>query len=170
MTAACTPIDRYPLDLVQAIIHEAMTEADMVGTFLSALGLAPVGAGQERKPVHMPAALLLGLGAAMRLLRWEQSGVCAHLPHNLPPSQEVICQLFGLAASPRPSELDPLARELMLRLFTVWLRWCAWSGPGLLDADFVLGDIEEDELVEVLAAFLWKHRDSGLPPQEGGER
>jgi hypothetical protein len=73
-----------------------------------------------------------------------------------------------LAARPQPSELAVLARALTFRVFTLWLERFAWSGRELWDADLVLGDAEEDELVEVLAALLWAHRNSSFR-QQGGE-
>jgi hypothetical protein len=167
--AAPTPIDHFPPELVQAVAHEATLDADWVGIFLNTLGLAPDRTGREWKPMHLPASLLLGLGAALRLFRWEQNGVLASLQPDLPPARQMICQLFQLAAKPQQAELDVVVRALTSRVFTLWLERLAWSGQEFWDADLVLGDAEEDELVEVLADFLWAHRNSSFRQQGGGE-
>jgi hypothetical protein len=34
----------------------------------------------------------------------------------------------------------------------------AWEGLDLLQADFILGDVDEDAFADLLAEFLWSHR------------
>jgi hypothetical protein len=43
-------------------------------------------------------------------------------------------------------------------VFRTWVDNFAWLGRSTWDADLVLGESEEDALVEILAPFLWANR------------
>ena len=70
-----TSLSQFPPDLVQAVAEDAAADADRVGQFLDALGLRPTGDGAAPAPLRLPSSFLIGLGAAMRLLAWEQRGL-----------------------------------------------------------------------------------------------
>jgi hypothetical protein len=70
------------------------------------------------------------------------------------------------ASSPQPGRLEGLARELALRVFSVWVEHFAWHGREQLGADLVLGEAEEDALADALADLLWDNRDALRTPQE----
>ena len=156
----------FPPELVQAVACEAAEDADRVGLFLRELnhGLARRG---QTLPRRLPAGLLLGLGAALRLLAWEGTGSRAHLPADLPPAMKAIRDLFA-ALGKRPASLEALARELVLRVVRAWVDHFAWHGRAAWGADLVLGGAEEDALVDALADFLWEN--SHAPDAQGGEQ
>ena len=156
----------FPPELVQAVACEAAEDADRVGLFLRELndGLARRG---QTLPRRLPAGLLLGLGAALRLLVWEGTGSRAHLPADLPQAMGAIRDLFA-ALGKRPASLEALARELVLRVLQVRVENFAWQGRAAWGADLVLGGAEEDALVDALADFLWANRHA--PGAQGGEQ
>jgi hypothetical protein len=156
--------DDVPIELVEAVAQEAAVDADRVVLFLRRLGIT----SSEEKPVHLPGWLLLGLGAALRLLVWERNGTRSLLNANLPPAREAIRDLFSTATD-RPAQLEPLAQELTMRIFRVRIDQMAWHGRSLWDADLVLGEAEEDLLVDALAGFLWQNRHA-LDNPEGDQR
>ncbi len=44
------------------------------------------------------------------------------------------------------------------RVLQVWIDNFAWDGPELLGADIVVGHVDEDVFVDVMAEFVWKYR------------
>jgi hypothetical protein len=160
----------FPSALLQAVAHQAARDADLVALFLDELGCRLALRGEGAVPAHWPSGLLLGLGAALRLLAWERNGARALLPVVLPDSREAIRDLFAPAAreGERPGRLQALAHELTLRVLRVWLEHFAWHGREEWGADLVLGAAEEDALVDALAGLLWENRHA-LDAREGGE-
>src|ERR1700730_3348789 len=78
VTPCPLPLSDFPPDLIHAAPRDAARDADRVAAFLDALGLAPAGRRPQDPPLGLPADLLLGLGAALRLLLWERVGIRAH--------------------------------------------------------------------------------------------
>ena len=61
-------------DLVDASAREAARDAENAAMFLRELGFVP----SVDRPVRLPPRFLLQLGAALRLLVWESSGLLVH--------------------------------------------------------------------------------------------
>jgi hypothetical protein len=142
-------ISEFPDELVAAVAEGAARDADHVVQFLRALGLE----ASPTKPMHLPAAFLLELGAALRLFRWEYCGLHTHLDAGLPPSSQAIRDAFR--------HLDgsgPLEMTLAYRVLVLFAERFAWSAREELDAQVALGEADEDALLEALADFLWEHR------------
>ena len=76
----------YPADLVRAVAVDAARDACRVARFLEVLGL---GATPD-KPRSMPAGFLLLLGAALRLMGWEEQGFSFHRGTGLPDGQQAL--------------------------------------------------------------------------------
>lgn len=156
--ASPTPhtVPAIPPELLADVAERADADADRVVLFLQALGLAPAP-GQTRA---LPAAFLLDLGAALRLLAWEAAGLDVHRQAGLPAALDAIRRAF--AEAPGYLLRDPTAPAPYPPLFRAVLRLTAdrlaWAGRRDLGADVVLGDPDEDALIEALAAFLWAHR------------
>ena len=140
----------FPPDLIQAVARDAARDADRVGLFLGALGLAP--------PLPLPAAFLLGLGAALRLLLWEQDGIDAHRRAGLPPARQALRDVFRAAAGQADPGTAEQAKALPGRVLALFIEHFAWAGRAELGADLTLGPADEDALLEGLADFLWAHR------------
>lgn len=143
-----------PAELIDAVAREAALDADRVIQFLEHPDIA---SSLNEVQTSLPRWLLLGLGAALRLLAWEANGSRARLAVDLPPAKQAIRDLF-LAAGESSFRLESVARELGLLVLRVWVENFAWLGRPTWDADLVLGASEEDALVEILADFLWANR------------
>jgi hypothetical protein len=164
-------LNQFPPDLIRAVAQNAADDADRVGQFLTAIGLRPAGEGAAPPaPLRLPTFFLVGLGAALRLLAWEQSGLHAPRDAGLPSAQEAISLVVRAVTGPEPIlEKEQAASQLALRVLAVFVESLAWNGRALLDADLELGEADEEPLVEVLAQFLWAHRhDHGEATLTGG--
>jgi len=159
--------DAFPPELVRAVAHDAACDADLVVVFLDALGLSP--AGPDQPPRRLPAWFLLELGAALRLWLWECHGMRLHREAGLPPAEEALRGVFGRLTAPaadQPAGGTPLSR----RVLALFVEHFAWSGRADLDADLVLGEVDEDALVEVLANLVWAHRAAVGPESDATAR
>jgi hypothetical protein len=155
-TPAYPHIPGVPDALVAAVAEDAGRDADRVGRFLQALGLA----GSPRRPARLPAAFLLELAAALRLLAWEQAGLRAHLDAGLPPAAQALRELFLAATGRLPGPPASPAGTLAYRVTALFAERFAWDAQGELGAEVALGEADEDALLEALADFLWQHRPS----------
>ena len=146
-------ISEFPPALVTAVAEEAALDAGRVDLFLRTLGLE----ASPTRPIQLPATFLLELGAALRLLCWEDRGLSAHLDAGLPPSSRALREIFLTLADPEVTS-RPLKETLAYRVFVLFAEHFAWSGTEELDAQVALGEADEDSLLEALADFLWEHR------------
>jgi hypothetical protein len=159
-TPALPHIPELPDALVAAVAEDAARDADRVGLFLQARGLA----GSPQRPARLPAAFLLELAAALRLLAWEQAGLRAHLDAaGLPPAAQALRDLFLAATGRLPGPPASPAGTLAYRVTALFAERFAWDARGELGAEVALGEADEDALLEALADFLWQHR-----PGRGG--
>jgi len=149
------PCPDVPPELVTAIVEDAARDADHVGLFLRTIGLE----GSPHCPIHLPAAFLLDLGAALRLLEWERRGLQVHLEVGLPSAKQALRDVFQAFAAPSGPAVAP-ARSLTYRVMILFVERFAWNARVELDADITLDEPEEDQLLEALADFLWEHRPS----------
>ena len=107
---------------------------------------------------QLPAGFLLELSAVIELGLWERHGLRRHLNTDLPTFRQAAAAL-GARALKGPAEFDgPDAAPLSGRVLQVWVEHFAWDGPELIGADVVVGDFDDDEVVDVLAEFIWTHR------------
>ena len=153
-------LNAIPEELSDTTAREAARDAGLVSCFLHELGLVP----PDDHPVRFPAAFLLRLGAALRLLVWESNGLRVHLEMGLPSAERAIVDAFGLldttAEASQPVDFPRSVVALFADRF-------AWHGRPNLDADVVLDDhVEGDALVEALAQLLWDARHTRKPVEE----
>ena len=148
-----------PPELIRSVAEDAASDADRAAFFLSEVGLALLP-GQARR---LPAHFLLDLGAAMRLLIWEQAGLTIHLEAGLPCAREATLQVFREALPEAGGSTSWLAQAV----FRLSVDRLAWSGRRDLDADILLDMPDEDALVEVMARFLWANRHADLETARG---
>ena len=112
-----------PDELVEAMAREAARDAENVAVFLRELGFTP----SDDRPVRLPAAFLLDLGAALRLLMWESSGLRVHQDSGLPGAERAIIDAFGhLDATAEVEALPPV--ELPRRVVALFADRFAWHG------------------------------------------
>jgi hypothetical protein len=158
MTAASC-LEHIPGTLIQAVARDAERDADNVGVFLDVflgrLGLRPPPA----QLLQLPAAFLLDLGAALRLLLWEQAGLQVPTLAGLPPARQalhdVLRSLPLYATGARPLNAPA---TLASRVLAAFVDHFAWHGRAELDADLLLSAADEDAFLDALAEFLWARR------------
>jgi hypothetical protein len=150
--------------VLAAVVRQAHRQAELTAAVLKAWGLA------EGKASPLPAGFLLELGAVLELGLWERQGVRPYLTADLPSYREAADEL-GARASKGPVEFEvPGSVRLWPQVLRVWLEQFAWDGPEALGADLLVGQVDEDALVDVLAEFLWQHRHEVAGLQQQGVR
>ena len=153
-----------PAELVEATAREAARDADRVGQLLHELGFVP----SPDHPVRLPAAFLLDLGAALRLLDWELGGLHVHRDAGLPPAEQALHDAFrGLVESAGAN--GAADRDLARRVVALFAARLAWHGRPELGAEVALDHLDEDAMLDALAAFLWARRHAGRGPAAGGK-
>lgn len=141
-----------PVALIHGMLLLAERQAELTALWLDAVG------HPASKPLGVPPAFLLELGAVLQIGQWELTGAFNFLTDELPSYREAADELSARAQR-GPSEFHDLnAAQLSRRVMVAWLRRFAWHGPTIIGADIVLGDCNEDDLVEQLAQFLWRNR------------
>jgi hypothetical protein len=152
------PLSDFHPDLIRAVAQDAARDAELVGTFLGEIGLAPAGQASQDPPLRLPADFLLGLGAALRLLFWEQQGIHVHLDHRFPPARQALLDVLRTATGHAEPEALERVRSLAYRVMVLSIEHLAWNGRVELDADVVLGEADQEALLEALADYLWANR------------
>ena len=140
------PAHEFPPELVRAVADEAARDADQVIGFLGAIGLPA--------PATLPGDLLLGLGAALRLFRWELCGLRAHLDAGLPAARQALDCVFRAHAPGADAERAQTGRDLAFRVMVLFAERFSWCAREELDADVTLGPADEDALLHALADIL----------------
>ena len=142
-----------PVDLITVVAEEAARDADRVDLFLRSFGPE----GSTNPPSPLPAAFLLELAAALRLLVWEDCGLSTHLDAGLPPSRQALREVLLTPAAPEVTP-GPLNESLAYRVMVLFAERFAWAGREELDVDVAMGEADEDALLDALADFLWDNR------------
>ena len=108
--------------------------------------------------MRLPGNFLLELGAVVQLHVWENRGLTPHLKGGLPAAKVASKELADRAhrgtAEFEGENAAPLSRQVL----KICIEQFAWNGEELLQADVVVGDVDEDEFVDVLAEIIWTHR------------
>jgi hypothetical protein len=140
-----------PHDQIAAIVQNAERQAELTATTLKQMGL-----GLDKVP--LPRNFLLELGAVLQLQLWENRGSTLHLKAGLPAAQLAANELAGRATKGWAEFEGENAAPLSAQVLSVWIEQFAWSGQEFLEADVVVGEVDEEEFADVLAEFLWTHR------------
>jgi hypothetical protein len=138
---------------IRAVTRHAERQADLTAATLNAMGFFP------KKPAGFPAAFLLELGAVLELGLWERQGLRPYFDVDLPTYREAADALLARAQR-GPAAFDgPDAALLSSRVLQTWMNHFAWEGQDLLQADVLVGGVDdEDTFVDLLANFLLTHR------------
>lgn len=160
VASSSSTFDYLPDDFRAAADANAERVAHLVGDFLVAAGMAaPDGAGRIQG-CKLPAAFLLEVAGLVILDEWESLGITPHLPLRLP-----TCSAAELALLQRlergPQEFISLERAFLWHMVNdVWCSCFAWGGKELLCAPCVISGVASDEMLDVIAEFLWRNRHS----------
>ncbi len=146
--------------VIQAVALNAKRQAYLVAAYLQQVDPLLKRDGYPSGANGLPAGFLLELGAVLMLGHWNRKGLLAFLPADVPAYADVVGELNRRAIIVHFKLLDSIASHLVRQVQQLWLERFAWEAPNLLpaDADFVLGDVDEDLLVEAVAQLLWTNR------------
>ena len=137
---------------IRAVARHGERQADLTAAYLEATGIF------KSKPIYLPAAFLLELAAVLELGMWERQGVRSRLDVDLPTYREAS-QSLGERAMRGPSEFANTGTPpLSIAVMNVWLEHFAWDGPEFLGTDVVVDNLDEDTFIDLLAEFVWTHR------------
>ena len=138
---------------IRAIARHAERKAQLTAAVLDATGVFREG------PTRFPAGFLLELGAVLELGMWERQGLREFLDTDLPSFREAADALLARARrGPTAFDSPDDASSLSSRVLQTWMKHFAWEGPDLLNADFIVSDVDEDQFANMLADFVWQHR------------
>jgi hypothetical protein len=147
---------QVPEELLSGLAVEATADADRVAAFLETLFQII----KEENPgsdiidgwrTMLPARFLRELAAALRLLEWERNQLVA--PHmKLPQARDAIEKVFVdlSVITGRP--------DLSIQLTKVFAEFFAWNSREALGANVVLDKLNENDLADKIATFMWAHR------------
>jgi hypothetical protein len=149
---------RIPEFFIGAIVRHASRRAFLTKAFFDAMGV---------NTVLLPAAFLLEAGSVLELGIWELRGLTPYLPGDLPSYSEAAHSLLKRAQSGPHAYSDPKDVPLHRRLLRAWSDHFAWDARDVLGAEFVIGNVDEDQFARVLAKFLLEnqHELSKLLPE-----
>ena len=151
---ASEPKVLFPPELIAAVTRSAEQDADDVAALLDLLGLS--GAGPAGRPTPLPPPMLLGLGAAMRLVAWESAGLRLHKDHGLPSGRDALRLVFdSFVLRPGPERGEAVVRSLCVEVLKLSITQLAWDGPTVLGGEVVLGEASEEALINALAQLAW---------------
>jgi hypothetical protein len=151
--SSATAVTDLPNDLADAVHRQAELDADRVGRLLTRDRI-----DRDKGSVSVPQWLLFELAAALRLEQWEKDGISVHVEAGLPSARQALAGVYQAL-------LDQLKRAqfrhdtpLLFQVNALFAERFAWRSRADLDADLLLGGVDEEELVDVLARLLWIHR------------
>jgi hypothetical protein len=155
MVAPALPhnIAGLPDELVTAVAADAARNAAHIGLFLKTLCRKLPSCW----PMPFPAGFLADLGAAVRLMIWEKSGLRVHLDAGLPPAEKALRDVMLSLPCRQSKPWPPPADSLAMQVFDLSIERFAWSAHVELDADVAVEEADEDAILEVLAKFLLPH-------------
>jgi hypothetical protein len=153
-------------DRAAALCSEAERVACRAALFLDEIfkQLNPTVPAAQR---IFPRSFLLNLCTGVWLLYWEDHGISIHVEAGLPPAMQVLSETF---AGFRPNDdADRWSRAVQLAYNVTWLfaEHIAWHGHAEVGGEFVVGEVNEDVLLESLAQLLWHHRHALAPEPRG---
>ena len=149
-----------PAGTVEAAARRAEQMAERTGEFLRALGLAP--SKPSGSPFSLPGEFLLELAAILQRADWQASGMSDSLDEELSPAfddlRQLLVRLFQRPESFQGGDNCAQNARLSQQTLRLWLERFAWTSPELLECDMLLGDLNDDDLVDRLAEVLWARR------------
>lgn len=131
--------------------------AKLTGDFLRRSGFCPQLKDGELGSCGLPADVLLDLGSLLLLRTWHENRLCEFLSADVPSLEDAGSAFVQQLADVVRGNSSFLSR-LDQVVFANWVQSVAWDGPLELQADLVVGEIDEDTLVDAIAELIWPHR------------
>ena len=138
---------------IQGVARHAECQADLTAATLDATGLF----SRNGRPFSRR-AFCSNSGQSWNWVCGNGRDCDPYLTSDLPTFREAATHLLARARRGPEAFDGPDAALLSRRVLQVWMEHFAWEGPDLLEADFIVGDVDEDQFAQLLADFVWQHR------------
>lgn len=143
-------LDRY---FNESVIRQAETDAIGVGELVRSAGVQVQRQDGTYEPLELPPEMLLGLGLAARLRRWELHSIFGHLEAGLPSSSEIMDRVTSECCGPALLEF---VTEIHVKTLQIYRESFLWSGGDCdLTVDLAVVAQEDDEFIDAVADFLF---------------
>ena len=138
------------VEMIGAICRQAAEDAELVAHVLDSIYSSKKRS--DRQLVALTQEQLLGLGAAVRLARWEFNQIPNRLNAGLPSSKAVLQRIF----SERPGKkLTAFVVDLQARMFQFYFQNFVWSASDChLSIDLAIAGSDVEQLLNAVADFL----------------
>lgn len=137
----------------ESVIRQAETDAIGVAELVRSAGVQGQPKNGKYEPLGLPPEMLLGLGLAIRLRRWELHRICGHLEAGLPSSSEIMDRVTSECCGPA---LLGFVSEIYVKTLQIYRESFLWSGGDCdLTVDLAVVAKEDDEFIDTVADFLF---------------
>jgi len=153
--ATLLPENSFPKDYLQAVRELAERDADEVNTFVRELLAQMHPTGLCPETIVLPSPMLVGIGMALRLLRWESLRVPGIYEAELPTSMQLLHRVFDDFEQGDLQGLDRYVAQISGRILRIYHEYFVWSVqevPALADLA-VISEVDAD-FVEALCDFF----------------
>ena len=153
--ATRNPLAKIPAELVAKVTADAERDAEDVVLLLRSAEARYRMKYPDRPPPKYPREMLLGLKLAMRLQRWERSGVPIHLAFGLPSSTEVIRFVTTHMQGPELEKFINVLSTAVLQIVSEYLLW--WSPESKDHVEMVIaGATDEEVLLDAVVELVFQ--------------
>ncbi len=125
--------------------------------------------GDAEGAIGLPIQFCVELAAILQLHAWEEAGLRGFLPADVPSCEEALTDLVHRTRTAPQDFTGAGGVQLAPLVIFAWVTRFAWAAPNFLQADVVLGQADEDALVDAMANLLWKHRHDSATKNLGKE-
>lgn len=136
----------------EAVIRQAEADATSVAELVRSAGVQVQRQNGTYEPLGLPPEMLLGLGLAVRLRRWELHGIRCHLDAGIPSSTEVMHRVTSECSG---SALLGFVEEIYPKTLQIYRESFLWSGRDCdHTVDLAVVAQEDNEFIDAVADFL----------------
>jgi hypothetical protein len=159
--AGAAPHNPEVAAFVAAVLRQMDHAADLVVAFFRSIGMM---GPDERAVPGLPREFLLELGSLLQLQEWHAAGVIDwHDPDGLSIDDLISKAIERLKDDPEAVCTGRQGTEALIGLLRRWNESCAPAAREHLGCDVSLRwdpEIDMDDMIDVLADFLCRHRDA----------
>jgi hypothetical protein len=150
--------EQMPPALIAAVERAINELAAMAAVCLKVFDEKMKLPGRAKGAAGLPIQFFVEIAAVLQIRAWEETGLHGSLSPRLPSYAEAAADLHRRARTAPEDFIGADGLQLSPIVIIASVQQFAWAASNLLQADFVLGQIEEDALVDALATLLWNYR------------